>query len=222
MTSAHLEKIEKILQQMKVDLERSIKICNEAGREILNEERHEFWALTKYTENVQEAVVQLDNINKTIFPRLLEFPEKSAEGTETSWKSLKGMRSRIAHAFGNIDHEILWSTATQDFPKLAGLLKVLQIVRTERGVINFSFKAGIWRKLPKLKEGEVLKGGNSIPVITFDESGEAVCVRVGRIADDTAVIYSSKGGFMLKKILLKDPEGGKPTEQLWPAASSAT
>ena len=74
MTSAHLEEIEKILQQMNVDLERSIKICNEAGREILNEERHEFWALTKYTENVQEGIVRLDNINKTIFPRLLEFP----------------------------------------------------------------------------------------------------------------------------------------------------
>ena len=47
-------------------------------------------------------------------------------------------------------------------------------------------------------------------------------MRVGRIADDTAVICSSKRGLMLKKILLKDPEGGKPTEQLWPAGNEAT
>ena len=216
MTAADLEKIEKILQRMKIDLERSIKVCHETGRAILNEERHEFWALVKYTENVQEGIVQLDEINKTIFPRLIEFPERSAKRTETSWKDLKGMRSRLAHAFDNIDHEILWDTATHDFLRLAELLAILQIIRIEGGAINFSFKAGILRKLPKVKEGERLEGGNSIPTIMFDENGEAICLRIGLIADDRIVVNSSKEGFKMEKILLVDPKDERLTEQLWP------
>ena len=149
MTLEKLERIERILQRMNLDLTRSIRICEEFGRDILNEERDQFWALIKYIENVQDGIVQLDNINKTVFPRLLEFPEKSADNTETSWKSLKGMRSRLAHAFNNIDHEIVWSTVTHDFPKLVFLLNVLQFVRLESGAVQINFKAGLWRTLPK-------------------------------------------------------------------------
>jgi len=80
-----------------------------------------FWALAKYVENVEESVVKLDDLNPRIYPTLLELGEQT-------WKGLKGMRSRLAHAFWNIDPQILWSTVKEDFPKLRDLLSTLMVV----------------------------------------------------------------------------------------------
>ena len=219
VNSKRFQKLEDVLKRMRIDLERSLKICEEIGPAILDEDRHEFWALVKYTENVQEGIKQLDDVNNTIFPRLTEFPETSDEGTETSWKDLKGMRDRLAHAFWKIDHGILWDTVKHDFPKLLRLLEILQIIRTGPGVTKFmfKFKAGNWRKLPKVIKGERLTGGNSIPAILFDERGEAVCVRLGRVADDQMAFYTSKRGLQINAISLIDPQGIEPAELLWPS-----
>ena len=216
MTFEKIQQIERIINRMSVDLTRSVHICDEHGRAILNEERHEFWALVKYVENVQDGIVKLDNINNTIFPRLIEFPESSRHPTETSWKSLKGMRSRLAHAFDNINHEILWSTVTDDFPILVSLLKVLQFVILDRGHVRFGFKAGLWRKLPTVARNEILGAGNSIPCIMFEENGNAVCVRIGRIADDKMTVWTSKGEIRVREIALVDPDDNNSAERLWP------
>ena len=216
MTPEKIQRMQRILQRMNLDLARSVGICRDFGREILNEERHEFWALIKYMENVQDGVVQLDNINKTVFPRLLEFPEKSEDSTGASWQSLKGMRNRLAHAFDNIDHEIVWSTVTLDFPRLGALLEVLQFIRIEDGAIRFGFRAGLWRALPKVAQGEALGSGNSIPTIMFDESGDAICVRIGRIEDDKVAFWTSEGKIQITEIALVDPHDNDSIERLWP------
>ena len=215
MTPQKVQRIEEILQRMKLDLDRSTRICESHGRDLLNDERDEFWALVKYVENVQEGIVQLDNINKTIFPRLVEFPETSQHDSETSWKSLKGMRSRLAHAYDSIDHEILWSTATVDFPRLSSLLRLLQFIRQDRGNISFGFKAGLWRTLPRVEPGEPLAAGNSIPCILFEESGDAVCVRIGREADNKMTLQTSKGSVNIEGITLVDPDDPTSVEHLW-------
>ena len=62
MIEAGLEEVRSITQQMRVNAGRAITICQEVGEEILDEDRHEFWALVKYVENVQEAIVQLDRV----------------------------------------------------------------------------------------------------------------------------------------------------------------
>ena len=216
MTSEKMQRIEKIVQRMNLDITRSMQICDSYGRDILDEGCHEFWALVKYVENVQEGIVQLDNINKTIFPRLIEFPENSQHDTETSWKSLKGMRSRLAHAYDNIDHEILWLTVTDDFPILGSLLKVLQFITPDRGNVRVQFKAGLWRALTMVVQGETLSAGNSIPCIMFENNGEAVCVRIGRIADDKMTLWTSKGHILITKIYLVDPEDDDSIEHLYP------
>ena len=59
MTEAGLEEVRSITQQMRVNVGRAIAICQKTGKEILDEDRDEFWALVKYVENVQEAIVQL-------------------------------------------------------------------------------------------------------------------------------------------------------------------
>ena len=47
--------------------------------------------------------------------------------------------------------------------------------------------------LPKVAQGDLLGVGNSIPCIMFEENGEAVCVRMGRIANDKITMWISKG-----------------------------
>ena len=203
---------------MQIDLGRAAAICRDVGKDILDEDRHEFWALVKYVENVQEALVQLDNKNDTILPRLNEFPQRSNDRTETTWKSLKGMRSRLAHAFENIDHDILWDTANNQFPVLEGLLRVLQFGRVTQGKWSLSVKAGLWRRLPVVVPGGRLDGSNSIPAIIFDDRGVAMCVRVGRIADDEFAMHCTADGVSLDSIWLTDPDGEAPPEALWPTS----
>lgn len=212
MTPKKLKRVEAILQRMEVDLTRATRLAERVGREILNEDQDDFWALVKYMENVQDGIVQLDNINKTVFPELVEFPEKGC-ATETSWKSLKGMRSRLAHAFDNINHEIVWSTVKSDFPRLAELLKVLHVGMAADGGI--SFNVGLLRSLPHVKVGEALEASNSIPTILFHERGYASCVRIGMISDSKIVIVPSKGEMLVRGISLVDPKDNS-IERLWP------
>ena len=74
LTETDLQEVRSIAQQMRLNLARAIAICRETGKQILDEDRHEFWALAKYVENVQEAIVRLDNKNNTVLPKLVEFP----------------------------------------------------------------------------------------------------------------------------------------------------
>ena len=221
LTDADLEQIRSIAQKMQINLARATAICREVGKDILNEDRHEFWALVKYVENVQEALVQLDNKNDTILPRLNEFRERSNDRTETTWKSLKGMRSRLAHAFENINHNILWETANNQFPVLEGLLRVLQFGRVTQGKGSWSFKVGLWRRLPVAVPGGRLDGSNSLPAIFFDDRGVAMCVRIGRVADDRIAMHSTADGVSLGSIRLMDPDGEAPPETLWPTSNSS-
>ena len=219
ITEADLEEVRSIAQQMRLNLARAIAICRETGKEILDEDRHEFWALVKYVENVQEAIVRLDNKNSTILPKLIEFPESSDDRTQTTWRSLKGMRSRLAHAFEHIDHEILWDTVNSQFPVLERLLGVLQFNRITRGRLELGFKAGVWRRLPSVVRGGHLDGSNSIPAIIFDDRGVSMCMRFGRVSDKTIAIYSSTQGFSVSSIDLLDPDGEDPLERLWPPST---
>ena len=217
LTDADLEQIRSIAQKMLVNVVRATTICREVDKNILtDEDRHEFWALVKYVENVQEALVQLDDKNDTILPRLDEFRERSSDRAETTWKSLKGMRSRLVHAFENINPDIIWDTVNNQFPKLERLLRVLQFGRIARSEWSWSFKAGLLRRLPAVVAGERLDSANSIPAIFFDDRGVAICVRVGRVADDQLIMYSTAGGLSLRSIRLIDTEGG--TETLWPSS----
>ena len=211
MTDSDLREVRSIAQQMRVDLDRAITICQDTGKEILDEDRHEFWALVKYVENVQEAIIRLDNKNSTILPKLVEFPERSDDRKQTTWKSLKGMRSRLAHAFEHVNHDILWDTVNSQFPVLERLLRVLQFDRITHGRLSWSFKAGLWRRLPAVDPGGPLDGSNSIPAIIFDDKGVAMCIRFGRVADDKIAIYSTTQGLSLTRIDLLDSDGKSPT-----------
>ena len=126
------------------------------------------------------------------------------------------MRSRLAHTFEHIDHEILWDTVNDQFPVLERLLRVLQFSRITRGQFSSGFKVGVWRRLSAVVRGGHLDGSNSIPAISFDDRGVAMCVRFGRISDAKIAIYRTMSGFSVGNIDLLDPDGEDPPERLWP------
>ena len=204
VTEEDLQHVRRIADRMLLDLRRARRMCDLVGRSVLNENLDEFWALVKYVENVQDGIVQLDNKNGTVFPKLIEFPETSNDRGETTWKSLKGMRSRLAHAFDHIDHDILWDTVNQDFPRLQALLEVVHFARCENGRFAWQLQVGRWRRLPPVTSSQALDGTNSIPALVFDERGRAMCLRIGRIADDQIAIAATNHGFSIQKIALHD------------------
>ena len=77
-------------------LENAIALSEQLEESQLNEGNDQFWALVKYAENVQECIVQLDNLNKTILPALDEVPLDPIPEASFSWSGMKGMRQRLA------------------------------------------------------------------------------------------------------------------------------
>jgi uncharacterized protein with HEPN domain len=48
---------------------------------------------------------------------------------DVPWADIVAMRNRLVHAYFDIDHDILWITATEDIPPLVPLLRALVELR---------------------------------------------------------------------------------------------
>jgi uncharacterized protein with HEPN domain len=44
---------------------------------------------------------------------------------EIPWREITGMRNRLAHEYGHVDHAEVWRTATEDCPRLIARLEPL-------------------------------------------------------------------------------------------------
>ena len=128
MDSKGIEKVALWFKRIFVNAQRAAVLAGELNDNDLQESNHLFWALAKYTENVMESITQLDNLNGTILPRLIEIPVEPESAGEAAWKDLKRMRNRLSHQFWNINPEVLRSTATEDLPKLISLISTFRIV----------------------------------------------------------------------------------------------
>ena len=107
MTEVKGSEVSDLIGHMCRHLEKAIELSRKLEVSEFNEDVDQFWALVKYAENVEECIIQLDNINKTILPALDEIPLETSPDAGFSWKGLKGMRQRLAHDFRKIDPEIL-------------------------------------------------------------------------------------------------------------------
>ena len=47
-----------------------------------------------------------------------EFPEFFARYTEVQWKSMRGMRNRMAHGYFDINLDVVWDTIQESIPAL--------------------------------------------------------------------------------------------------------
>ncbi len=55
-----------------------------------------------------------------------EHPDFVAQHTVLPWKSMKGLRNRVAHGYFDIDLDIVWETVRTALPKLVDQLIVLR------------------------------------------------------------------------------------------------
>ena len=196
MTVEKVAQVQQWLSRMRFYLRKAVILSAKMDETQLSTDDDLFWALVKYAENVQECAVQLDNINDSIFPCLAEFPMKS-ENKELSWDGLKGMRSRLAHRFWDINPTVLWNTVTRDFPELDDLLgslcmsNVMADLEDQSGV---SIEVADFRKLHPVEAGDTIRLGNSIPLLYFDSIGKAHSLRIGKSTDNVLMLAHSKTG----------------------------
>ena len=187
MTEEKIADAKTWLERMRSNAARANSLSKRMSPADLDESNDLFWALVKYAENVQESIVQLDNINKKIYPALVELDEDT-------WRGLKGMRSRLAHAFWNIDPQILWSTVTKIFPDLLTLLSTMIVIEKPVGDydgFDFVFKTERLLGLPDVTAGSVLEAGCSIVVLVFGYNGRVGVFRVGHDGNKRLVINSN-------------------------------
>ena len=204
---------------MNIYLQRSIKLSKVMDSSNLDESDHLFWALVKYTENVQESMLQLDNINPTILLALDEIPQKASADVGFSWKGMKGMRQRLVHDFRKIDPEILWHTVTNDFPILLSLTSHVIVVEAsgQDGKLGVKFNVGDFRSMPAFEEHEGFKPGNSMIALFFDGSHKAQCVRFARV-DDRTLRFEPSEDITLTRMTIRLMDHDGTVEQLggWP------
>ena len=187
MTVETISDIKTWLERMREHASRATELANSMSRQDVAESNDLFWALVKFTENVEESAVQLDKINKHIFPALIEL------GAE-KWQNLKGMRSRLAHAFWNINPEILWATVKGDFPNLHDLLSTIVVMDEplddwDTGSVVFS--TDLLLSLPDTGEGPLAIPGQSVVILGFAPDGRVRVFRVGHEGTRTLKVNSN-------------------------------
>ena len=213
------------LNHMCRHLENAIALSEQLEEAQLDEDSHQFWALVKYAENVQECIIQLDNLNNTILPALDEVPLDPVPDANFSWSGMKGMRQRLTHDFRRIDPKILWQTVTKDFPILLSLVSRVYLGEksgTQVGRLGLGFKAGVFRNLPTFEHKAGPVPGNTVVGLFFDERGKAQCLRLGRI-DDRTVVFMSSDGIEITELhaSLIDDDGNVEELGGWPTSQVA-
>lgn len=55
-----------------------------------------------------------------------EYPEFISKFPQVQWKSMRGMRNRLAHGYFDINLDVVWETVKQALPELEGQLRQIQ------------------------------------------------------------------------------------------------
>ena len=175
MTEGMVAEVKVWLERMRDQAGRAVSLSERLSPSDMDESNDLFWALAKYAENVQESIVKLDDINKRIYPELIEL-------NGDTWQGLKGMRSRLAHAFWNIDPQILWSTVTRDFPDLLALVSTMIVIDRpigEQEPFEVILKTERLLSLPDVTPESMVEAGHSIVVMVLGYDGRVGVFRIG-------------------------------------------
>ena len=189
MTKEKIVEVKTWLERIRDNVVRAISLSKRMSLAGMNESNDLFWSLAKYAENVEESIVQLDNISGQIYPSLIKLDEDT-------WQNLKDMRSRLAHAFWNIEPRILWSTVTVDFPDLWALLSTMIVIddpKGDRESIEFTLKTEDLAQLPDITLNSV-EAGSRMVVVALGHSGKVRVVRIGHDSGDKLLVSANYNG----------------------------
>ena len=187
MTEGKIAEVKVWLERMQFNTGRAVSLAERMSPEDMTEDNDLFWALAKYVENLEESIIKLDDVNKKIYPALVEFDGDT-------WKNLKGMRSRLAHAFWDIDPDILWATVTTEITSLRDLLSTLMVKDypiADNDKVSFIFTTEKLLGLPDVDAQSALEAGESIVLITFRHDGTVLVCRVAHDGSKKLLINSN-------------------------------
>jgi len=71
----------------------------------------------------QAAILNLIILGEAATKLMDNYPEATAARPEIEWRSMRGMRNRIAHGYYDIDLDVVWETVSSALPELAEGLK---------------------------------------------------------------------------------------------------
>jgi uncharacterized protein with HEPN domain len=74
------------------------------------------------TRTQQAVILNLFVIGEAATKLLNEYPDFAAEYPTIAWKSMKGMRNRIAHGYFDVDLDVVWETVAVSIPDLLNKL----------------------------------------------------------------------------------------------------
>lgn len=78
-------------------------------------------------KRTQRAVVMSLVIVGEAATKLLDrHPDFAASHADVPWRSMQGMRNRVAHGYFDIDLDIVWDTVHTALPELLGRLRAIQ------------------------------------------------------------------------------------------------
>lgn len=79
----------------------------------LDSDRMLLFALVRAIEIIGEAASQLSDTTRN-------------EAADIPWPLIVSMRNRLIHAYFDVNHDIVWNTATEEIPQLLPQLKALR------------------------------------------------------------------------------------------------
>ncbi len=86
-------------------------------------EREQFF---KDRRTQQAVILNLIVIGEAATRLMQEYPQIIERFPEVPWRSMKGMRNRIAHGYVEINVQIIWDTVRTALPALIGQLEALR------------------------------------------------------------------------------------------------
>ena len=95
------------LRHIAVALKAAVRFAEGRSREDLDKDQMLAFALVHAIQIVGEAASKIS----------AEFREQHPQ---IPWALITGMRHRLVHAYFDINHDILWTTATESVPELLG------------------------------------------------------------------------------------------------------
>ena len=70
----------------------------------------------------QAVILNLIILGEAATKLMDRYPEVAAVHTEIEWRSMRGMRNRIAHGYYDIDLDVVWETVASALSELVGQL----------------------------------------------------------------------------------------------------